>query len=620
MGDPIFRKGDRVKLKGLVNKPALNGLLGTVLADRHDGRYQIQLDGHEAKDAKLLAPGRLAKLHHQMPPATFVDIPQACTGRVDGGTGLVGVHGLTTSNIGQCAICVILRTSRASMTHVDNAMSLSFLQSEVAWVGEHAKILIYTNETDADCYANRNRLMEHIGTGGLSAEFRKISSPNTAEAGLTDLSVELLAGGALSRPKVACSSMPSFVVKHPRAVAITAATKVCDHLKLLRLGDPVGHLVFDCWHWCSIAVANLLPEKIQSFIQGLPITSTLSPLLDAVRQEFAKGLKQPEIWNTLYGLSKMRPEDILAIQMSPGRDHDRCLFLAHVLRLRQDSMGLHQFVVDSIIQSVNDVSSGAPEGLLNGLHDMVADSTTEEFILGARQACCSMLPEKGREKLDALFEQLNMHFITGNAPFWDGSWRQQLSVCLVETVHEEHEQRLKLHRQHAQHCAAEGVAAFKADKCHLAALAFEACVCWTLLTYCRGNKEFSTALYNYGSSTASTEPLLAKKFLELAIQSAEQAVQKAKYSFKLQEVQALLDGTARDPPDVQVPSRGGESTILEVQELAVQLEAIASKLRSLEVELKAGEVMAPQEVTTKNECQQWISERLGIKLPWHLTQ
>ena len=304
-----------MKLKGLVNKPALNGLLGTVLADCHEGRYQIQLDGHEAKDAKLLAPGSLARLHHQMPAATFVDIPQACTGRVDGGTGMFGVHGLTTSNIGQCAICVILGTSRASMTHVDNAMSLSFLQSEIAWVGEHAKIFVYANETDVDCSANRNRLMEHIRTGGLSAEFRKISAPDSAEAGLMDLSVELLSGGALNGPKVACSSMPSFVVKHPRVVAITAATKVCDHLKLLRLGDPVGHLVFDCWHWSSIADANLLPEKVQSFIQGLPIKSALGPLLDAVRQDFAKGLKQPEIWNTLYGLSKMRPEDILAIQM-----------------------------------------------------------------------------------------------------------------------------------------------------------------------------------------------------------------------------------------------------------------------------------------------------------------
>ena len=231
-----------------------------------------------------------------------------------------------------------------------------------------------------------------------------------------------------------------------------------------------------------------------------------------------------------------------------------------------------------------------------------------------------MLPEQGREKLDALFEQLNMHFITGHAPFWDGSWRQQLSVCLVQTVHEEHEQRLKLHRQHAQDCASEGVAAFKADKCHMAALAFEACVCWTLLTHCRGDKEFSTALYNYGSSMASTEPLLAKNYLELAMQSAGQELQRAKYSRKLQEVQALLDGMVQDPPDVQAPSWGGESTILEVQELALQLEAMASKLRSLEVELKAGEVMAPQEVTTKKECQEWISKRLGINIPWHGTQ
>ena len=53
-------------------------------------------------------------------------------------------------------------------------------------------------------------------------------------------------------------------------------------------------------------------------------------------------------------------------------------------------MGLHQFVVDSILRSVNDVSSGAPEGLLSGLHDMVADSTTE-----ARNPCGTLSPFLG---------------------------------------------------------------------------------------------------------------------------------------------------------------------------------------------------------------------------------
>lgn len=238
MSDSTLRKADRVKLQGLVKRPTLNGWPGTVLAF-HEGRYQIQLDGHDVKDAKRIAPGNVAGLHHKMPAATFVDIPQACTGRVDGGTGMFGVHGLTTSNIGQCAICLILGTSRASMTHVDNAMNLNFLQSEVAWVGEHAQIVVYSNETNTEFFANRNRLTQHIQACGLKPKFKNIPFPSSAGA---DLSVELLAGGPFNGPAVACNSMPNFVVKHPRAVAITAATKVCDHLKLLRLGDSVSHL------------------------------------------------------------------------------------------------------------------------------------------------------------------------------------------------------------------------------------------------------------------------------------------------------------------------------------------------------------------------------------------
>ena len=89
MSDSTLRKADRVKLQGLVKKPTLNGWPGTVLAF-HEGRYQIQLDGHDVKDAKRIAPGNVAGLHHKMPAATFVDIPQACTGRVDGGTGMFG--------------------------------------------------------------------------------------------------------------------------------------------------------------------------------------------------------------------------------------------------------------------------------------------------------------------------------------------------------------------------------------------------------------------------------------------------------------------------------------------------------------------------------------------------
>ena len=503
------------------------------------------------------------------------------------------------------------------MTHVDNAMNLNFLQSEVAWVGEHAQIVVYSNETNMDCFVNRNRLTEHIQACGLKPKLRNIPFPSSAGASFRDLSVELLAGGPFNGPAVACNSMPNFVVKHPRAVAITAATKVCDHLKLLRLGDSVSHLVFNCWHWCCITVTNLLPDRVHSFIHRLPITSGLCPLLDSVREEFEKGLRQPEIWNTLDGLSSMRPEDILEIQMGPGRDHDRCLFLANVLRLRQDSMGLHQFVVDSIIQCVKDVPSGAPDGLLKKLHDMVSHSTTEDFILEAKEACCNILPEMGRARLDAFFKQLVMHFITGEALMCDGRLAQQLSVCLVQTVQDEDRQRLELRRQHARDCALEGMAAFKAGERHTAAPAFEACVCWTLLTYCWGDQQLSTSLYNYGSSTASTEPLLAKKYLELAIQSAQDEAQKVKYRRKLQEVAELWAGTqgCQSPSAVQ-PSWGMEGTIVEVQELAAEMEAVAAKLRSLEVQMQAGEVLAPQEVTTKEQCQEWIWKRLGINNPW----
>ncbi|CAJ1373638.1 unnamed protein product [Effrenium voratum] len=210
-----------------------------------------------------------------------------------------------------------------------------------------------------------------------------------------------------------------------------------------------------------------------------------------------------------------------------------------------------------------------------------------------------------------------MHFITGKAPIWDGSLAQQLSVCLVQTVQDEDRQRLELRRRHARDCALEGMAAFKAGERHTAAPAFEACVCWTLLTYCWGDQQLSTSLYNYGSSTASTEPLLAKKYLELAIQSAQDEAQKVKYRRKLQEVAELWAGTrgCQSPSAVQ-PSWGTEGTIVEVQELAAEMEAVAAKLRSLEVQMQAGEVLAPQEVTTKEQCQEWIWKRLGINNPW----
>ncbi|CAE7257765.1 unnamed protein product [Symbiodinium sp. CCMP2592] len=328
---PIFYKRGRVKLRGLVSQPSLNGWFATVLADCREGRCQVQLDGHEKKAGKRIDPSNLVRLHEEMPSAAFIDIPQACIGRVDGNTGSFGVHGLTTSNIGQCAICVILGSSRGSLTHVDNAIDLSFFQTEAEW----------------------------------------------------DLSVELLAGGPAAGPKIALNLKPDFIKQHPVAVAITSATKACDHVKLLGLGLPEARLVFDCWHWCQVDTKGILPEKVRNFINRLPIASGLRPFLEALRQEFAQHLKQPVIWNNLQRLMGMPADAVLKIQLGSGRDHDRCLFLANVLRLRDDSEGLHQFVVNSIVRCVKDVSTGSSEVLIGRLQDSAKDCTTEEFIFEA---------------------------------------------------------------------------------------------------------------------------------------------------------------------------------------------------------------------------------------------
>ena len=217
-------------------------------------------------------------------------------------------------------------------------MSLDFFRREVEWVGKHAKIFVYSSQlaiADADCRANRNRLAQHIQAHGSAAKTAKIELiPPPSSNDMTDLSVELLAGGPVSGPKIACNSMP-FVVQHPAAVMITAATKACDHLKLLHLGEPAAHLVFDCWHWCGISAASLLPKKVHTFIEELPLASGLGPLLDAVKKKFAERLKEAEIWDSLTRRLSMPPEDVLKIQLGHGRDHDRCLFVANVLRLRE---------------------------------------------------------------------------------------------------------------------------------------------------------------------------------------------------------------------------------------------------------------------------------------------
>ena len=198
-------------------------------------------------------------------------------------------------------------------------------------------------------------------------------------------------------------------------------------------------------------------------------------------------------------------------------------------------MGLHQFVVNSVGQCVPAEPAGPSKALLKTLHDLAAHCTTEEFILEAKDASCGLLPEPSRQDVDALLKQLQMHFITGWAPFWDGSMRQQVSVCLVQSLHDEHQQKLELHRQYASECAS--------DACRGEGPAAFACLCWTVLTRCWGDAELSTALYNYGSA-ASLEPLLARKYLELAIQSAKGEALKTKYRRKLQEVA---------PADVIVP-------------------------------------------------------------------
>ncbi|CAE7257762.1 unnamed protein product [Symbiodinium sp. CCMP2592] len=211
-----------------------------------------------------------------------------------------------------------------------------------------------------------------------------------------------------------------------------------------------------------------------------------------------------------------------------------------------------------------------------------------------------------------------MHFVTGMAPIWDGRLQQQLPVCLVQSLHDEHDQKLKIHRQRASQCAAKGVAAFKKGETCLATPAFEACLCWTLLTHCWSDAQVTTALYNCGSSTASAEPAVAKKYLELAMHSVQDETQKMKYSRKLQEIKALLpDETAQASSYAAgLPSFAGESPVLIVQDLVAEMEATAAKLRALEVQLRAGEVVTPPGISTKKECQEWVRTRLGITDPW----
>ncbi|CAE7587805.1 unnamed protein product [Symbiodinium natans] len=236
---------------------------------------------------------------------------------------------------------------------------------------------------------------------------------------MQDISVEVLAGGPASLPSMGFEKAPKTILKHPLEPLITSASKACDHLKLLELGTQQPQLVFDGTCWSDVSVGNLLPPRVNELVHRLPVRSGLGTFLAAARQEFATSLKSPEVWSTLYLTTGTSPEENLRIQTGPGRDHDRCLFLASVLRLRSpEGANVPRFILDALLQLAKAMPPKNRKELADLFLRLSKEMSSKELIEAAGKALRDHAGHPLPQDVNAELQALQRHFITGLAQTW----------------------------------------------------------------------------------------------------------------------------------------------------------------------------------------------------------